>query len=173
MISANWHWFDFVGTLRSYTPKKWCKLEKFQFILTIFEVYATGNTAQLGPCGGYELSQVFPAPLRYWYGLRTTLEKYTLKKLWKFEQFRFIFAHCDGQHCSVGLLWGYELSQVFPTSLCYWFDLRTTLESYTLKKWWWKFEQFRFILIIFPDFSLPTEFPWLFPVFQKLATLNL
>jgi len=30
--------------------------------LIIFEVYATGNTAQLGFCGGYELSRVFSKP---------------------------------------------------------------------------------------------------------------
>jgi len=39
--------------------------------------------------------------------------------------------------------WG----QIFPTLLCYQFELRTNLESYTFRKWW-KIEQFRFILII-------------------------
>jgi len=48
------HWFCLIGTLGSYTPRKLWKLEKFRLILIIFEVYATGNTAQLGFCGvGY------------------------------------------------------------------------------------------------------------------------
>jgi len=74
------HWFDLVGTLGWYTPIKWWKLEKFRFILVIFEVHQTGNTAQLGFCGGYEFSQVFPTPLCYWFALRTTLESYALRE---------------------------------------------------------------------------------------------
>jgi len=42
------HWFDLVGTLGLYTPTKWWKLKKFWVIFIIFEVYAKGNTAQLG-----------------------------------------------------------------------------------------------------------------------------
>ena len=66
------------------------KIEYFWFLLVIYEVFATGNTAQLDFCGGYELRQIFPTPLCHWFYLRTTLESYTLRKLRKFEQFRFL-----------------------------------------------------------------------------------
>ena len=66
--------------------------------------------------------------------------------------FDHFWSLCDGQHCSIGLLWGIWMSRVFPTLLCYRFDMRTTLEAYTSRKWW-KFEQFRFILIIFKVYA--------------------
>jgi len=66
--------------LESYTLRKWWKLEQFRFILMIFEVYATGNTAQLDFCGRYELSHVSPTPLYYRFDLGTTSKWYTLRR---------------------------------------------------------------------------------------------
>jgi len=58
--------------------------------------------------------------------------------------FDHFWSLCNGKHCSVGLLWGIWIEPSLPNAIGW----RTTLESYTLRKWW-KFEQIRFILIIF------------------------
>jgi len=86
----------------------------------IFEVYATGNTAQLDFCGGYELSQIFSTSVCYWFDLRTTLES-TLRKWWKFEHFRFILiilkVHARGNTAQLGFCERYELSHVPANTL--------------------------------------------------------
>ena len=59
------------------------KFEQFQFILIIFEVYVTGNTARLGFCGGYRLRWVFPTPIYYWFDLWTTLSRMPWERMLK------------------------------------------------------------------------------------------
>ena len=60
--------------LESYTLRKWRNFEQFRFILIIFEVHVTGNTAQLDFCERYELPNVPPTPLCYRFDLGTTLK---------------------------------------------------------------------------------------------------
>jgi len=103
-------WLDLVGTLVSYTSRKCWKLQEIRLIiLTSFEVYATGNTAQLGFCGGCKLSPVLPTLLCYWFDLRTTLESYTLRKMVKIRAilvyFDYFWSPYNGQHYAVELLW--------------------------------------------------------------------
>jgi len=119
--------------LELYYMRKWWKFEQFRFILIIFKVHATEDTAQLDFCGRYELSHVLPTPLCYWFDLRITLESYTLKKRWKFEQFRssprknskyhftyylyfFWIFLCALSWASVGVI---DWNRVLPTSLAF------------------------------------------------------
>jgi len=128
------HWFDLVGTLGSYSPRKWWKLKKFRFFKSFLK-YATCDTAQLGFCGRYELSQLFPTPpkLLVWpenhFGVVYS-EK--IMKIWiisvHFDHFFEVYA--TDNTAQLGFCGVYELSHVFPTPLCYWFDLRTTLQSF-------------------------------------------
>jgi len=117
------HWFDLVGTLGAYTPRRWWKLEELRFTLTILEVYVMGNPAQLGFCGWCKLSHVLPTPECYLFDRRTTLESYTLRKLWKLKRFWLILiifeVHTTGNTAQLYFCGGYELSQVLRTLPCH------------------------------------------------------
>jgi len=61
--------FDLETTLVWYILRNWWEFERFRFILIIFEVHATDNTAQLGFCGGYRLESSLPTPLAFLHSL--------------------------------------------------------------------------------------------------------
>jgi len=105
------HWFDLAGTLRSYTPEKWWKLEKFRLNLIIFEVHATGTLlswAFVEDMNWTKSSQHFYAIGLTWEPLSNRivyLEK--IMKIWTISAyFDHFWSLCYGQHCSFGLLWG-------------------------------------------------------------------
>jgi len=104
--------------------------------LIIFEAYSTDNTAKFGLCGNIDWAEFSQHSHTI---LRTTSRSYTVRKLRKF-RFRsilIIFESCATDSTTELCLSGrFTLNRVSATSQRYCFDLRTTLESYTLRKLW-------------------------------------
>jgi len=101
-------------------PGKMMKIWTISVYFYIFEVYTTGNTTYLGFCGGYGLSQVFLALLCYrlpenHFG-DVNFEK--MVKIWTISvHFDHLQSPCNGQHCSVGLLWEIWIESCPPNTL--------------------------------------------------------
>ena len=89
--------------------------------MIIFQVHATGNTAQLDFCGRYELSHLPPNTLILSVRPGNHFEVMYLEKMVNIRtisvNFDQLSSPCNGQHCSVGLLGEIRIESCSPTTL--------------------------------------------------------